>query len=487
MAQEGSQISNSEVGTVVPEVEAKSDATSVVIGVATPAEESSVVAGESVDTTPAASINVVVSKPKTTEELIAARALKRAARKTAIREKAEGHKRAGDLLFETHKYKAAYPHYLEATQLWASNPGYFISLAVVYRKMQWYEEAAYAATRALTLDPKNSEARYVRGVARMEQRLLKPARMDFETVLAHDPMHFLARAALTEVTHFIETSGHLGAHALAADPVEALTEGVDFGFPHYDQDALEIASVSDSSDCAHVGNGVQCRFYNHEGCARGNACLFSHAPDEKSVRDDLGRNVCTYFLLDSCKFGAAKCIYSHSREALPKNGWWSSPEQIEKAKAMMAVAEQKNREQRQLESERWKAYLKAMKAAGRPPKSAGIKNGNKRAPEKKTDAPEDAAPTEPEPAVEGQPAAAEAEATKPSPKKKAEGAKRKPQPRKKKVTAKPATEAADAPAVKEETASVEKSDLATTPGFTEYQLNVPPADINPDTSITLAY
>lgn len=87
-------MSSSEVGTVAPEVEAKSDVTSVVIGVANPAEDTSVVAEESVDTTPAASINVVVSKPKTTEELIAARALKRAARKTAIREKAEGHKRA---------------------------------------------------------------------------------------------------------------------------------------------------------------------------------------------------------------------------------------------------------------------------------------------------------------------------------------------------------------------------------------------------------
>lgn len=146
---------------------------------------------------------------------------------------------------------------------------------------------------------------------------------------------------------------------------------------------------------------------------------------------------------------------------------------------MMAVAEQKNREQRQLENERWKAYLKAMKAAGRPPKSAGIKNGNKREAEKKPDAPEDTAPTGPEPAVEGQPAAADAEATKPSPKKKTEGAKRKPQPRKKKVTAKPGTEASDVPATKDESPSGEKSVPATTPGFTEYQLNVPPADINP--------
>ena len=94
MSQEDSNISSSEAGITVPAVEAKSDTTSVIAGVATPAEETTVVADDSVDTTPAASINVVVSKPKTTEELVAARALKRTARKTAIREKAEGHKRA---------------------------------------------------------------------------------------------------------------------------------------------------------------------------------------------------------------------------------------------------------------------------------------------------------------------------------------------------------------------------------------------------------
>ncbi len=87
MSQEGSNISSSEIGTVVPPVETNSDATSVVAGVATPAEETTVAAEESVDTTPAASINVVVSKPKTTEELVAARALKRTARKTAIRKR----------------------------------------------------------------------------------------------------------------------------------------------------------------------------------------------------------------------------------------------------------------------------------------------------------------------------------------------------------------------------------------------------------------
>ena len=144
---------------------------------------------------------------------------------------------------------------------------------------------------------------------------------------------------------------------------------------------------------------------------------------------------------------------------------------------MMAVAEQKNREQRQLENERWKAYVKAMKAAGRPPKSAGIKNVNKRGAEKKTDAPEGVS-TGSEPAVEGQ-QVADAESKTPSTPPKTDGAKRKPQPRKKKAAAKTSTEAPEASAAKDETASTEKSVPATAPGFTEYQLNVPPANITP--------
>jgi len=111
--------------------------------------------------------------------------------------------------------------------------------------------------------------------------------IDFETVLEHNPNHFLARAALTEVTHFIASSAHLGSHDLGPNPIDEMVKTVDFGFPHYDGDALEIASVSDSSDCNHVGNGVQCRFYNRDGCGRGSGCVFSHAPDEKSVRDEL--------------------------------------------------------------------------------------------------------------------------------------------------------------------------------------------------------
>lgn len=57
-------------------------------------------------------------------------------------------------------------------------------------------------------------------------------------------------------------------------------------WPEYDEEACELSSNSDSSDCVHVGNGIPCRFYNHDGCSRGDQCNYSHAPDEKSVRDE---------------------------------------------------------------------------------------------------------------------------------------------------------------------------------------------------------
>jgi hypothetical protein len=66
------------------------------------------------------------------------------------------------------------------------------------------------------------------------------------------------------------------------DPVDSSDET-----PHLDDTKVELESVSDSSDWNHEGNGIPCRFYNHDGCLRGTGCRFSHAPDHKSVRDRL--------------------------------------------------------------------------------------------------------------------------------------------------------------------------------------------------------
>lgn len=65
-------------------------------------------------------------------------------------------------------------------------------------------------------------------------------------------------------------------------------DSTDYNWPDFDEDTGNSSSdESDSSDCNHFGNGVSCRFYNHDGCTKGTDCRFSHAPDEKSVRDNL--------------------------------------------------------------------------------------------------------------------------------------------------------------------------------------------------------
>jgi hypothetical protein len=154
--------------------------------------------------------------------------------------------------------------------------------------------------------------------------------IDLETVVAHDKSHTKAEEALQSVKAALEAGTKLGNHTISPDVVapsapattsegtatttatgNTATDGsnappavgtssitepavpaphipeLDFSYPQYDDEALEMDSLSNTSDCNHRGNGVPCRFYNREGCAKGTLCPFSHAPDEKSVRDDL--------------------------------------------------------------------------------------------------------------------------------------------------------------------------------------------------------
>ena len=54
-------------------------------------------------------------------------------------------------------------------------------------------------------------------------------------------------------------------------------------------DAMDIEDESDSEDFTHLGKGLACRYYNTRvtGCRKGTSCLFRHAPDSKSIRDEL--------------------------------------------------------------------------------------------------------------------------------------------------------------------------------------------------------
>ena len=152
--------------------------------------------------------------------------------------------------------------------------------------------------------------------------------LDFELIVSQDPTHALAQAALSNVKHEIPDSQAIpsafpytactpfNTPATGTAPSELPSNGaiqlptqlptptptppanssedlppVDFAFPSPSPSIppLYEPSLSDSSDCFHVGNGIPCRFYNTHplGCGMGVLCRFSHSPDEKSVRDNL--------------------------------------------------------------------------------------------------------------------------------------------------------------------------------------------------------
>ena len=96
--------------------------------------------------------------------------------------------------------------------------------------------------------------------------------VDFKCVLRLDPANEPARAALIEAIRL--NNGR--------SPPDKLSAEME------DTDPLwEIMTQSDSSEYGHEGNGTPCRYLNHGGCKHGAKCRFRHAPDEKSVRDQL--------------------------------------------------------------------------------------------------------------------------------------------------------------------------------------------------------
>ncbi|KAJ7494854.1 hypothetical protein B0H11DRAFT_920060 [Mycena galericulata] len=187
-----------------------------------------------------------------------------------------------------------------------------------------------------------------------------------------------AKAVTENAGDSAAAGGSAGSGANANAPLNANAEPepeIDYATPAIDADKLEVDSGSDTSDANHTGTGVPCLFYNHQGCARGTGCKFSHAPDEKSVRDGIGKNVCLYFLLGACKFGA-KCIYSHEREYLPTTrGWWNDERKIEEVRGRVEAVREGARERR-AEAEKRRGERRAAGGGKGKGKSGDARNGN---------------------------------------------------------------------------------------------------------------
>ncbi|KAF5386644.1 hypothetical protein D9615_002037 [Tricholomella constricta] len=267
------------------------------------------------------------SSRETMAEAIHQRAEKRKAHAAEIAAQLEAQKNTGNDLFKAGDFFEAIEVYQDAIDTFGEKPVLFSNLAAAYLKVEDYEQAEDAATSALMYDPRMIKARYRRGLARRGMHNLGAAIADFRSVLEQDPSRTEAREQLRTTEDLYAV---LGGHH------DDGYESSDNDWPHCDDTPAEESEVdSDSSDCLHIGNGFPCRFYNHEGCLRKDYCRFSHAPDEKSIRDMLGKNVCIAFLLGICKFGTAKCVYSHNKDCLPP-GWWDSETTVAELKAILA-------------------------------------------------------------------------------------------------------------------------------------------------------
>ncbi|KZT20511.1 TPR-like protein [Neolentinus lepideus HHB14362 ss-1] len=249
------------------------------------------------------------------EAKVAERAAQRATGLKARIEDAEKYKEKGNEWFRQQKYEDALHCYQMASSLRITEPIYACNAAAAFLKLERYEWAESVANEALRSDPSMQKARYRRGLARKGMERYRAAMFDFRTVLEQDPACDTAKDELAIVEELLE----------AGDGVEEYGEYDEDRciFPPLNDGPLrDWDNFSDSSDYWHDGNMIPCRHYNHAGCKKGSLCKYSHAPDAKSVRDKLGRNICVYHIFDECKFGDARCVYSHDLQLLPDD-WLS--------------------------------------------------------------------------------------------------------------------------------------------------------------------
>ena len=97
---------------------------------------------------------------------------------------------------------------------------------------------------------------------------------DLQDIVAQDPNNESAKEELRSVEEQMRNNN-------------GTPEGAFDKYPLHQDTPWELLSDSESEDSKHIGNRMPCRFYNKGECRRGTECKFSHAPDAKSVRDEL--------------------------------------------------------------------------------------------------------------------------------------------------------------------------------------------------------
>ena len=181
-------------------------------------------------------------------------------------------------MFRHEKWAEAAEKYRAAALLGGPQPVYLSNLAACLLKLEHWDLADSAATRALMYDPKHVKALYRRALARRELDRLNAAHADLEWLLTVEKFNAPALKEKLAVRELLDTVGSVdwpGDESVRAQR-------------HQDA-AIEVEDESDSGDFEHPGTGIACKFHNTSdtGCFYGEMCRFRHAPDSKSVRDEL--------------------------------------------------------------------------------------------------------------------------------------------------------------------------------------------------------
>ncbi|KAK7438433.1 hypothetical protein VKT23_018046 [Stygiomarasmius scandens] len=265
-----------------------------------------------------------------------------AKRAERARERARGRERLkteGDNFFKQQRFAEAAESYEQAIRAYGRKPVLLSNLAQAYLKLGEFEKAEEAATAALIYDPSSVKARFRRGQARKGRKRVIGAAIDYEQVLKQEPSNKEAKSQLKEVRDALSRG-----QGSASD---AEYEDDEYEWPFaWTSDVRESPWLEDSdyedsgtSDCEHIGNMKPCRYHNgNTRCRRGAQCWFSHAPDDWSVRDEIGKNVCLLHLLGGCK-NSATCSYSHNLTYLPEDGWWADAGMICELESILVAAE----------------------------------------------------------------------------------------------------------------------------------------------------
>ncbi|TFY79529.1 hypothetical protein EWM64_g4488 [Hericium alpestre] len=199
-------------------------------------------------------------------EALALRTAQRAKRASEKEKLAEEHKEKGNAKFKAQDYEGAVACYEEAMKVNGPRTAVLSNMALAYLKAEEYEAAEGAAQRALLHDPTFTKARYRRALARKGQDNILGAMLDIEVVLKQDPNLTEAKAVFRELNHLMD-----------APDYELDDVGSEDEYPDLDEPKVEIESASDSSDWNHEGNGIPCRYYNHNGCSKERDCMdFQH-------------------------------------------------------------------------------------------------------------------------------------------------------------------------------------------------------------------